>query len=632
MFRLLMDRFKREGISCNFQLVVLALFAFFSAPALSAEQQSVLSPNLLLSLGFVFFGFIAVVSLKNVLSNWWHIAVLVVVFSLLLSVVEIASGAKLHTFLISGLIITLSAIFPLQPLKNLPNQKTLKTLNLAILLSFIVFASTCFVQVPVAFELVWFGFVLLMSVLTSVRFRMASLAMQNKEPSASVNEDNVQRDAVTNLPSQTQAIKRLRNYASKKKLTEFGFVVIKPVDFIQMNTLLGHQNSDLLLLQLAYCLQQKSENMEQLVNFSNRKSPVRIARLPGLQFLVIVNLHDIEQYKESYIEQVCQSLFSAIPEAISFKSFSLNFDLMFGVDYYHKDSKSVSEVISWASDALLDGESSGNKINYFDHNSLLMSEQQQIRMEQLKQDLADNKLQWQVQPQVDLEQKNLIGFQLQLAWVEQENNAILLTEFIKTAEYSGEIFQLAKMMVEKACAVIIENQKLGIFKPVSISFPSIELLEHSLVEFVAEQIQHHDIDAELLMIEIPESVLLSAQTRAKQVFDQIRHIGVKIALSNFTGSYEGLRYIRKLSVNQLNVDCSQLAYKDDRQVDKVIVNALVNLAQLMEIKLVGTNIDSASVEHVYQEVGGKLGQGNIIIPSMEAKELSAWLTQWKNRK
>ena len=73
---------------------------------------------------------------------------------------------------------------------------------------------------------------------------------------------------------------------------KFAIIVFKPINFQQVNKILGHKNSDILLLQLAYCLQKSVETNPNLVNFGSKLVPVRIARLRGLHFLVVLQLEE----------------------------------------------------------------------------------------------------------------------------------------------------------------------------------------------------------------------------------------------------------------------------------------------------------------------------------------------------
>ncbi|HBY85818.1 MAG TPA: phosphodiesterase, partial [Colwellia sp.] len=138
-------------------------------------------------------------------------------------------------------------------------------------------------------------------------------------------------DPTTNLPTAQQAQRAFEAAIKADTGQRYAAVVFKPINFQQVNSLLGYHNSDLLLLQLAYCLQQRIAENTSLLSFGLNPQPVRISRLQSLQFLVIYNLTDSRFDDKSMLNEVCHQLADAVPDAMSFKSFSLNFELAFGI-------------------------------------------------------------------------------------------------------------------------------------------------------------------------------------------------------------------------------------------------------------------------------------------------------------
>ena len=440
---------------------------------------------------------------------------------------------------------------------------------------------------------------------------------------------NLSRDAITNLPSQAQALKCFEQQLANKESYQYAVIVFKPINFAKVNHLLGHHNSDLLLLQLAYCLQKQVEKNLELINFDTENHPVRIARLSSLQFIIILDLSTAEHAPEEYVKELCRNLSEAVPDAISFKSFSLNFELAFGTDYFNQKSADINQCIAWACDALMDAENSRQGLSFFNHQKNHYSEDKLLKMEQLKQDLHAENLVWQCQPQINIHTKQIAGIELSVYWPQTNNELHRLNDFYELAENSGELYHLIKTMIIKACQIVASNKQQGIEIPITIDFSCLDLFEDTLVEFIDAQISKHHISAELIIIEIPEAVISSASDRAKSLIFQLRSIGVGIAIDDFSGSYESLRYLRKLTVKQLKVDCGLLMINEERQTEKAIINALINLGRVMHIPIVGFNINNAATLQILNEIGGTLAQGNIISPNIDESQLTPWIQHWQ---
>ena len=439
---------------------------------------------------------------------------------------------------------------------------------------------------------------------------------------------NLSRDTVTNLPSQSQALKCFNQCINNQANYQFGVVVFKPINFVQVNQVLGHHNSDLLLLQLAYAIQQKVEKNLNLVNFNTDEYPVRIARLPSLQFMVMLDLSHNEHAPKDYIDELCRSLSASIPDAISFKSFSLNFELAFGVDYFNEKSANITQTIAWACDALMDAEKNHQQLSFYNIESDQFTKDKLIKMELLKQDINAAKLIWHCQPQINVHTRQIIGFELSVFWQQSDNKLLKFDDFVELANNSGEIFQLANQMIDKALDVIQQNKMLNVVKPITINLLSTKLFEDSIVEYIVSQAKKLNIPTNLIVIEIPESCILLANDKAQVFMDLLKSIGIGIAIDHFSGSYNSLRYLRKFAITQVKIDCALLIINDDRQAEKAIVNALANLAKIMQLPVVGININNVSTLQLFKEVGGIYAQGNIISPSIEIKQLLNWTDNW----
>lgn len=445
---------------------------------------------------------------------------------------------------------------------------------------------------------------------------------------------NLSLDSVTNLPMQAHAIKYVEQYIKFRSEYEFAVIVFKPLNFEKVNQALGHQTSDILLLQFAYSLQQALSENSELINFNPNGEPIRIARLPSLQFLIVLDITHKEGRLADHAEALSRELALAIPKAMSFKSFYLNFELTYGVDYYNKNSENLYSTIGKASDALLTAQASQQKIAYYNHQQNTYGEKTLLKMEQLKQAVSAKKIQWLMQPQIHCHTKNIYGYELVPAWQvthKEETKTLLFDEFVNTAEMSGQIYALTLQSIEYACRYIIENQSKGITQPITIQFASEYILDITFVEHIEKQLEQYGIAANNLIVALPESLLLKAPDKAKHVIDSLKKSDINVAITGFSGSQESLRYLRKLKVTKVYLDCGVLAEHEDKLSEKSILNALVNLAQVMHIPLIAKNINSAAIETIYHDIGGIYGQGNIICPYLSSNELHAWYKQWQSQ-
>jgi len=434
-------------------------------------------------------------------------------------------------------------------------------------------------------------------------------------------------DVYTNLPSQQQALQKMQDILKRQKKPHFAIIVFKPINFKHVNKILGHHNSDILLLQLAYCLQKSVESNKSLINFNCFNQPLRIARLQGIHFLVALELKNDELNDNDTVENLCQTLTFAVPDAMSFKSFSLNFELTFGISFLNGDGSSLSQTIAYAEDALLSAENNQLSLSFFNKEEVVYNEQHLLQMERLKNDIIKDNLKWYVQPQIFLKNKKLVGFELQVQWHSANNIPLDFNEFVDIAEHSGEIYLLTKQMITRAFKLILKLQRLSNYETVSIKLLSQYLLEPDLVNFIEKQIAAYNVPAKYLVIELPEKIVLSAGARVRTIIDELKSLEVNIGISDFSGSYDSLRYIRKMTIHQVKINCVHIADKHD-QSENAIATALVELTHKMQLPLIGTSIDDKSIEQGFTEMGGELAQGDIISNGVNIDKIDTWINSW----
>ncbi len=438
-------------------------------------------------------------------------------------------------------------------------------------------------------------------------------------------------DPVTNLPSYQYALSLFEHSLKLNASARYAVIVFKATNFQQVNSVLGHHNSDILLLQLAYSLQQSIVNHDELLNFSECDSPVRLARLQGLHFLVVMDMSQNKHSDEIVIEQLCKELVLAVPEPMSFKSFSSFFTLAFGVAFVGKNSHNVSEVIAHAEDALLQAEQQYQQVSFFNEELATFNIQQLQKMEQLKQAIQDDTLQWRLQPQIKLKTKEIMAFEMQVTWQRKSDDRLDLAQIMTIAEQSGDAYTLSRKMVDQTFKSLVELKKLNTLVPIAIKLTGDSLLEPDLVEYIEQQSLLHDVDCQFLLVEVHEAILLKASPQAKASIDQLKSLSINIVIDEFSGSYEALRYIRRLAISGIKIDCHTLANALSGSSDKAIINALITLTRKMDLPLIGTNINAVAIEEMFIAMGGEYAQGKHYSNGISEKELPHWLTAWQKQ-
>ncbi len=437
------------------------------------------------------------------------------------------------------------------------------------------------------------------------------------------SEEEVSRDLVTNLPLMQRGVAALSAFIKAKGADNVAVIAFKPVNFEQMNNVLGHKNADLLLLQFAYKMQLGLSDNKLLLNLGTASKPIKLCRLQGLDFAVFVDKSVFEHPENFIIDDLCQTLIKTVPQAISVKNCSLNFDLVLGVSTGSAQHH-ANQLITEACDALIQAERLGQTKCYYEQRHVLHGEMRLAHMEKLRNYQQTGKLESLVLPQVSCSKDTVVGFEMALDWQTYFGNAMSKEEFEEMAAFSNVIYPLTKMLIKDAFSVlkIANSQKLS--ATVSVNLNSSVLLEAELADYIETQAEQHGVAINQLIIELNEKVLLSSAFRARMMIDQLKALGIKIAVDEFSGSYEALKYLRRAAVHQVKIDCSHIDDTAGYRVDKTIVNALINLIRKMDIMVVGTGMDRLSIKENYEAIGGDVAQGKLVHRGLKKEQVLDW--------
>ena len=104
-------------------------------------------------------------------------------------------------------------------------------------------------------------------------------------------------------------------------------------------------------------------------------------------------------------------------------------------------------------------------------------------------------------------------------------------------------------------------------------------------------------------------------------------LGVKIAIDNFSGGYESLRFLRRTAIEQVKIDCALIDTNSAEKTDNIIVNTLINLIRKMNISIVAVGVNNKKIEQSYLAFGGNIAQGYALSERITLQEVEHWLAQ-----
>jgi diguanylate cyclase (GGDEF)-like protein/PAS domain S-box-containing protein len=252
---------------------------------------------------------------------------------------------------------------------------------------------------------------------------------------------------------------------------------------------------------------------------------------------------------------------------------------------------------------------------------------------QLDSALAHQEFELHYQPIVELATGTLVGVEALLRWRHPERGLLSPEEFIGLAEESGAIVSIGRWVLVRACLQVRAwESELGIAGlEVSCNVAPRQLLHGRLFDDVRAALAVSGVEPHRLTLEITENAMVGDSESAIAKLDELKGLGVRVAIDDFGMGYSSLNYLRRLPVDLIKLDKSfvdTLAPGAPRSDQPVLVEAILQIGRTLGLRTVAEGIEDPSQQARLMQMGCERGQGFYFARPAPAAELGALLERW----
>ena len=247
----------------------------------------------------------------------------------------------------------------------------------------------------------------------------------------------------------------------------------------------------------------------------------------------------------------------------------------------------------------------------------------------LKVALKERQLELYYQPIVELERKEVMGFEALMRWHHPQRGMVSPGDFIPLAEQTGLIVEIGAWALHQACKEAVawpEHIK------VTVNLSPTQFESGDLYQAVADALADSGLSPGRLELEITESLLLRDEAKTHELLHKLRDLGVKIALDDFGTAYASLSYLRSFPFDKIKIDRSFVRDLDmQKGKDCVaIIQAVAGLAKRMQMSTVAEGVETLDHLNTVSIAGCEEVQGFYFSRPVPAGEVKAVLEQCRS--
>jgi EAL domain-containing protein (putative c-di-GMP-specific phosphodiesterase class I) len=235
---------------------------------------------------------------------------------------------------------------------------------------------------------------------------------------------------------------------------------------------------------------------------------------------------------------------------------------------------------------------------------------------ELRLALTRDQLELFYQPKISLLTDELAGVEALVRWRHPERGLVPPIEFIGIAEETGLILQLGEWVLRTATRQASRWQDLQ----VSVNISPAQFRQPDLVQVVDNALRESGLAPQRLELEITESVLIQQPDAAAKLLDDLKKLGVRVAMDDFGTGYSSLSYLQRFHFDKIKVDRSFIGAIGIEPSAAAIVRAVINLASSLGMLTCAEGVETDEQLAALRSEGCSEVQGYLFGKPMPARE------------
>ncbi len=237
------------------------------------------------------------------------------------------------------------------------------------------------------------------------------------------------------------------------------------------------------------------------------------------------------------------------------------------------------------------------------------------------------------QPLLGLSTQRVRSVEALLRWNHPERGPVSPNSFIPVAERSGAIVELGRWVLAESCRQLRHWHDLlpdGAGLGVSVNMSVRQLADESEFARLKEIILASGVDPQSLTLELTESLVISEVPTMRRGIEDLRSMGIRIAVDDFGSGTAGLNHLRDVPFDILKIDKSYVDPLGVKPDAYQLLSSMVELAHSMGAIVVAEGIETSEQAMLLRQMGCDVGQGFYLGRPMDPNRLDEWFAKGRS--
>ena len=437
--------------------------------------------------------------------------------------------------------------------------------------------------------------VLVIGLVATILFaRELNKALRRQQSFVTQQAYRATHDSLTGLLSR-DAFMRLLDRAIATRPTEvFAVLMLDLNRFKDINDTLGHIQGD-------HVLEVVGARLKGLFTHNEES----VARLGGDELAVFTRRADISEALDGLFVR----LQACLGERIVIGGVELDLTASMGAALYPQDARCPIELLRCADIAMYSAKNDLRPFERYSKRTDHFNPEMLALKTELAKALREGGLSVAYQPMVRLTDRALTGFEALSRWTHPTFGVVAPSRYLSVIEGTELIHPFADSVLQMTLQQAASWRAAGNPLLVSVNISANNLLDHTFVERLSQQLDQAALPATLLELEVTETAVMRHPETTIRRLRAIRELGVRLAIDDFGTGYATLSYLKQLPVQTLKIDRSFILNLETDEADQRIVRTSIQLAHGFGMSVIAEGVESAEVAGRLCEYGCDCAQG-----------------------
>ena len=425
-------------------------------------------------------------------------------------------------------------------------------------------------------------------------------------------------DALTGLPNRTLILDRIEQTLTRARLQQepVAALFVDLDNFKAINDSLGHGTGDELLCAVA-------ERLEGVIRETDA-----LGRLGGDEFVVVADGISLAAGPELIAERLLEAFrepFSLGPHGENLVHAKASIGIATGV-------RASAEELLRDADIAMYRAKWGGKSRYLVFESGMEDEAQsrlEIEMD-LQSALGNDEFFLVYQPTFDLQTMVPTGVEALIRWRRPGRGVVQPEDFIPLLEDSKLIVDVGAWVLREACKQGAKWQREGHTLALSVNVSQLQLDTDDLIDDVKLALAASGLPPEALTLEITETSLMTDAVETARRLEELKELGVRIAVDDFGTGYSSLTHLRQFPVDVLKIDRSFVSQLAEGGENAILLQTLVQLGKALEIETTAEGVERPQDLSVIRDKKCDNAQGFLFTRPLSPGDAESFFRQWSS--